>query len=377
MIKKKSIPFISTKDDDIAFILLLSTMFFRFIPDDILNLIKIITYIYIIIIYFKNNIVTHKLRVKEFIYILFFVFILVFGYFYSPNFNKLFNLIAQAICFYIIVTYWEINPSLIKLIFITLACLSTVFMYLTNPNYNNRFYLDQFIDPNYTGHYLFLLAYFSKACGYNKLFLIILFLSFFTYSRNVYIAFVLYIFLSFNIVEKFIKRILNKKIFNYFTLSVLSILLTIIISYVYINIYESNNYTINTNYITSIRDYNMMDGSNYMRFIYNKIFIEDFISNPIKYIYGISENLLHKTVPFTHNSYFLNIIKYGLFYIPIFITICYPIKKDILLNKISLIIPLFTYYCFLGLGLSGMELILTAFCLKINKEKFKNNKLLT
>ena len=159
-------------------------------------------------------------------------------------------------------------------------------------------------------------------------------------------------------------------------------LILILLGIFYLTMYKNGNIFWGDK--ISNRLYNLLDYSNYYRFITNLLIIIILYFNPKNIFLGISNNkytyLLKKTcknfkLPYKflnpHNLFFSHLKQYGIF---VFIEILYVskiIKKIVNKNNFLIYVGIIFYTIFLGAGLYSYWLYLTIFILCIHEKENK------
>lgn len=270
------------------------------------------------------------------------------------------------ICFYIAKSEQLLNRKIVK-ITIFLAFCSVLFQMIYFRTSDGRFVLS-YIDPNYSGYFIFCLFLFSWYCGCRKIALCLAVCGVFTLSRNFILA--IGVFFLVNKIE-----IIKKKFshFNYMTLLLLGYVILFIVSSWYISEFAEIAMT-STNDKKDVTQ--VVDRSNLDRFTANLLFIEDFSENVKEYFWGTDlesyTNKVFRNSP--HNSLLQLILNYGLFFSIFYILILSNLFRQY--QKCSNFFPayasLLVYFLILGGGIYGIQVIWLSF---IFKSSLPNNTL--
>ena len=223
-------------------------------------------------------------------------------------------------------------------------------------------------DNNYTGYFIFFLFIYFFYTN-KKIWILWFILAMFTFSRATIIA--IGIVVVFSIIEKN-KKIVVKKEKSVKIVAMLVILgQVIIIPISYMFVQKFNNYNYTYTYVQGFqRLSNLMDNSNYFRFMVNILAIETF--SPLNLLIGLEENTFEginfvkgKTL-FPHNTMLGLYIHFGM--VVSFIYILKYIKLYKKCNNVSTIpiyLALITYQIFLGpSSFYGIELLVFMFVIK-------------
>lgn len=213
-----------------------------------------------------------------------------------------------------------------------------------------------FIDANISGYYLCLVYIFFRECNYKIISTLVIVAGTLSLSRNFVLAVIVYEFIKFipkkYLVDKFIP---SSKI-----LILGSIAFIIIFSYGFVK-YVSSDLTTSGSYD---RMTNLVDGSNYSRFLANVEMI-DRIKDGDFFIVGNGSELDDKTRTRPHNAFLRAIYRYGLiisiFSFLLFSVIIAPHLKD----TPEIILSLFCYYMLLNDFITGNDLVLLTIMLAI------------
>lgn len=336
------------------------------------NLIKMIIYIIILapmIIYeYKNEI---KIKNSDLI-----MFAILFGtiticIIMSKDLIKFLNVFLQILCFYYIIKYYNPRNRRIKSYLFIVLLFGTLFCFLINKTGDNRSYLKSIGDPNYSGYYLFLwtcLAFIEKR------FFIVAFIvgiCLKTYSRNYFLAVLVFLILNIKIISRFITTFFQKYKITFWKLSIISLLAIIAFGYFFMKKIDVDQLAkVNNMKSYSDRFSSIADGSNYYRFYANDVFIKEIKKNYRKYLFGYDDiKYKHSIFNVPHNAFLLGVLRYGITFIIYFIIYSKIINNCIFWKSIKVYIPVFIYMTILGLGLNGIDIILLAIVLKKNMKE--------
>ncbi len=298
------------------------------------------------------------------------VFVAVFLFRFVIYKEVSFNLILLTSCIYIFDYLLEkdINYDKINKI-INIASLVFLVQIIITMIYNKKIQTTSLIgDNNYTGYFIFFLFiyfFYTK----KKIWILWFTLAMFTFSRATIIAVCIVLILG--IIEKSKKIVIKKetsvKIVG--TLVILGQIIIIPISYMFVQ--KFNNYDYTYTYVQGFqRLSNLMDNSNYFRFMVNILAIKSF--SPLNLLIGLKENTFEginfvkgKTL-FPHNTMLGLYIHFGM--VVSFIYILKYIKLYKKCNNVSTIpiyLALITYQIFLGpSSFYGIELLVFMLVIK-------------
>lgn len=259
-------------------------------------------------------------------------------------------------------------------------CLGFTILYsLMNFGRNNRYMYTAIFEINQSGLAIFCLSLMlmlkNKKIGY-----FIMFLGLLTVSRSYYLAVIIYMFSHIKIVKKILNTKFLSKCINHFTVfkSIMyTNLLLVLLGIFYLIMYKNGNIFWGDE--IKNRLYNLLDYSNYFRFITNLLIILTLYYYP-KYIFlGMSNdkfNYFGKLIcenlklPYKfinpHNLFFSHLKQYGLFVFVELLYISKVIKKLVNKNNFLIYVGIIFYTIFLGAGLYSYWLYLTIFVLIIN-----------
>lgn len=217
-----------------------------------------------------------------------------------------------------------------------------------------------FNDANYTAYFSFCLGMYFHYIGNKLKRNILLIIGLFTYSRLFIINIVIFYLL--NLIVKIGKK--NKKILNIYDIRfyILVQIILLIIGYIYIHIYErlAPEYV----YLEGFsRLGNMLDESNYIRVMANKLALESI--NLTNSIIGLKAgtfkgiNMFTNKVIFPHNLFWSLFIQYGLIVTIVFIKKYCMIFKRYGYGLMPYYICILIYHSILGLSsFYGVDIII-------------------
>lgn len=205
----------------------------------------------------------------------------------------------------------------------------------------------------------------NKKFGYG-----ILLFGLLTFSRSYYLSFILFLFSKIKIIKKIICREKIIKWSNYINLTLISSILLLILSFIYVQLYK-DGYILSDDQIKN-RLLAFFDYSNYYRFVAVLYIVLFFMSNPLYLFFGITDkmyadfglsyaakmNLEYRFIV-PHNLFFSHLKIYGLF---AFFEIAYISKKlsaIITKNNFFVYLIIALYSIILGAGLYSYWLFLS------------------
>lgn len=266
--------------------------------------------------------------------------------------------IYLLISFYITFSSINLNKKVLRISVYLSFC--SVVLQLVCFRFSGRPVLS-YIDPNYSGYYIFCLFLFTWFNNYKKIALCLLLCGLVTLSRNFILAVVVF-FLVAN--SSYIRKVVLR--FNYTSLLLFGYVILFIISTLYIAKFSEEIIQGTTNLEKDITQ--IVDRSNLDRFTANILFIDDFTGNMKKYYWGIDTETYTKNVfrNGPHNSLLQLILNYGLFfsffYFLILSTIFSRYHKS--LKFVSAYSSLIVYFLLLGGGIYGIQVIWLSFIYK-------------
>lgn len=358
--------------------LMIILMFFTSNTNIINDIIKILIYIIICVPVFKKKIKDKtKVNYLEFILLSLLLLICIISAIICEEWIKYINIFCQLLCFYYIIKYYKPQKSNINTFYLVLVIVGTIWQFYNFTTDDNRAYLSSIGDPNYSGYYLFLwtcLAIITRKwiCA-----LLIVIISLKTYSRNYFIAILLFLILRIGKINKLVTKIFDKSKLSFWKLSLISIILILLIGRIFLlnvdlaSLSNSNNLGTYKYRFTSF-----IDGSNYYRFYANEVFLSELKNNFSKYIWGY-DDILYKSTVFNvpHNAFLLGMLKYGISFIIYFILYSRIVDKNVFIKSLGIYIPVFIYISILGLGLNGIDVILLAIIIKIYEKRISEDKI--
>lgn len=210
-----------------------------------------------------------------------------------------------------------------------------------------------FLDPNISGYYLFLCYCIFRFSGMKIFALMALVAGFLSWSRNFYLAVFLFELVNLRFVKTFLRDRLS--IFNPFFLSVLSLVLVVFVSYVFVSIGDYNQTIGNS----ADRIVNIKDESNYNRAkgnldVISRVIDGDFI------LYGNGSQIDDKTDLRPHNAFLRAIYRYGLPLSVLSFFCFFYVCKRLAWDAYPSYIALFAYYSILNDFITGADLVLLA-----------------
>ena len=352
--------------------LIIILMFFTSNTHIVNDAIKILIYI-IICIPILRKYIKEKTKVNKvdlFLFILLFT-ICIISSIVCGEVIKYINIFSQLLCFYYIIKYYKPETSNINTLYFVFIIIGTIWQFHNFKTNDNRAYLSSVGDPNYSGYYLFLwtcLAIMSKKW---ILTILIMIISLKTYSRNYFIAIILFLILKVDKIDKLTTKIFSKFKLSFRKLSVISMMLVLLLGHAFLlNVDLSSLANVNNLGTYKSRFTSFIDGSNYYRFYANEVFIGELTNKFSKYIWGYNDILYKTTISnVPHNAFLLGMLKYGIAFIIYFILYSRIVDKNVFKKSLRIYIPVFIYISILGLGLSGIDIILLAILVKINEKK--------
>lgn len=358
--------------------LIIILMFFTSNTNIINDIIKILIYIIICIPILKERI---KERAKV-NYLDFFLFVLLLSICIISSFVceepiKYINVFSQLLCFYYIIQYYKPQKSNINTFYFTFVILGTIWQFYNFKTNDNRAYLSSVGDPNYSGYYLFLWTCLASLSQKWILTILIVIISFKTYSRNYFLAILVFLLLRVGKINKLVTRIIDKLKLSFCKLSVISIVFVLLLGHIFLsNVDISSLSNVNNMETYKNRFTSFIDGSNYYRFYANEVFIDELKNNFSRYILGY-DDILYKSTIFNvpHNAFLLGMLRYGISFIIYFILYSRIVDKKVFIKALGIYIPVFIYISILGLGLSGIDIILLAILVKIYEKRISEVKI--
>lgn len=222
------------------------------------------------------------------------------------------------------------------------------------------------IDPNYSGFYIFILFSISRLLKLKFLSMIIVVLGLLTLSRNFVLAIAVYF-----VVERFGKsKILFKPIkkVGFIGMTLIAVVLLIGLESTFISsesVYAQNDFD---------RFYNVVDASNNDRLTANVLLRESLSESPINYFFGVdkdfyTENIFRNT---PHNSLLMSIVIFGIFFTIIMFFVMHGLFGSILSRfNLPLFCGLLVYQNVLGVGHYGLALVLVFFIMNSSRESLR------
>jgi len=218
------------------------------------------------------------------------------------------------------------------------------------------------IDPNYSGYYIFMFSIFSKNSGFKKISVALILLGLLTLSRTYILAII--IFLLFDNIEYLKQLVFKFKLAEFFRLMIISLVVVMIIGSLFIASDKKRSHFSDRGIE---RIFSVDDLSNLYRFTANKKFADSILSNPSYYFFGVNtvDYQFDVFMNTPHNSFLALIVNYGIFFAFPFILI-YGMSFNKLFTKdnVPLIISHFIFYSFLGAGIQGFPGLLLFYTLR-------------
>lgn len=280
-----------------------------------------------------------------------FVFILLFSFvqiFHSGV--VVFYAAFGALGAYILVNYandFYLTPFKKKIVIISLLVYVSYFIF----HRTGGRVTGSFLDPNISGYYLFLAYIFFRLTGYKVFSVLVLIVGFFTFSRNFYLAIMIFEFFKLDPVSKLLK---GRMILNPAFLCIVSVFIVLATSFSIVKLSDHAE-TIGG---TSARLTNLNDGSNYSRANANVEFVERIASGEF-IIFGNGSEVDSETTHRPHNAFLRAIYRYGLIVSFLCFIVFFYVSKNLLLNHVPAYLALYSYYSILNDFITGSELVLT------------------
>lgn len=262
------------------------------------------------------------------------------------------------ISFYIAFASINLNKKVLKISVYLSFC--SVVLQLVYFRFSGRPVLS-YIDPNYSGYYIFCLFLYTWFNNYKKIALCLILCGLLTLSRNFILAiFVFFLVANSSCIRKMVLR------FNYTSLLLLGYVVLFIISTLYIAKFSEEVIQSTTNGEKDISQ--IVDRSNLDRFTANILFIDDFTGNIEKYFWGIDTETYTKNVfrNGPHNSLLQLVLNYGLFFSFFYFLLLSVIfsRYHKSLKFVSAYSSLIVYFLLLGGGIYGIQVIWLSFIYK-------------
>ena len=248
--------------------------------------------------------------------------------------------------------------------------------------YSDRYAFTAIKEINQSGLAIFFLALMLNIKN-RKIGVITMAFGLLTFSRSYYLAVILFLLSKIKILKK---TFTNKKIINfcnYMNLTIISSIILILLGIFYLNEYKNGNIFWGDE--ISNRLFNLLDYSNFFRFIaiINIVLIIKYF--PSKMIFGITdfdfkiivkEISLDLSIPYKyvtpHNLFFSHLKMYGLFSIYEVFFVSNKLKQLITTDNFFIYIAIAAYSFILGAGLYSYWLFLAIFTFIINGGKNEN-----
>lgn len=237
------------------------------------------------------------------------------------------------------------------------------------------------------GGFSLILLFLMIRTKYKKLGNILLVIGIFTFSRSYFLGLIIFLFSNYMVKKRILVRGgITKVLKNFKLVTVLSIIILILLSNYFINLYNTgnlSNYAQGMSKLTSITDY-----SNYFRMTINTNLIEIYKSEPQRLLFGIgSEEFLYlnrkitevKGIPYRaikpHNYFFSYFRIYGVFSLLIFWYLSTVFKRIIHSSNLPIFLVVFSYMTFLGVGASSYWIYLTIFTMFLYKSNLREREI--
>lgn len=250
----------------------------------------------------------------------------------------------------------------------------------------HRYYFSNYMistsigEINQVGFSLIMLYFIFRINNYKFFSKLVIICGIFTFSRNFFLAIILYLLMT-----KIFNKLKNKKIslkiprsFQFY--SIVSILVVFFLYYFFSQVTDTSQFDTYGNMWERFFVY--FDNSNYQRFIANIAVINFYIFKPLYLFTGIpfyvyKEYLLEHLFGFgliagkinaPHNYFFKFLYKYGAFSFIVFILTAKVINKRLSIENLPIFITFLFYATFLGTGFYEAYLIILLYLLDKHKE---------